>query len=194
MHNQLDRIINLVRKTGDRLVVLDRDNLRKSYVVMDIKEYERLVNCCGLGDWKEDESEAGEDEEDYEGYGDKLWREDEDGEDEDWDFKAEDIFKDQDDEFDNLPDSGEFDFGEPPLVKADDERQPEAKDDFVPIGDIFNEVDNNWEYGTIKQNLKESKKNGGQRRGKWEIAPEIKKTAPADAAAEEDDRYYLETI
>ena len=197
MHNQLDRIIKLVKKTGDRMVVLDHDNPRQSYVVMDIDEYERLVDCCGIGGWKEDEDEDGEDEEDYEGYGDKLWREDR--EDEDWDFKAEDIFKDKADEFGGLADS-ESDFNEPPIIDDEAGRWNEKEEDFTPIDEILAEkqgrqwgktqLDNNSEYGTMEHNSREI---SNKKRGRWEIPLEVKKIKE-EGAPDEEDRYYLETI
>lgn len=41
--NQLDRIIRLVKRTGDRFVILDRDT-DEAMVVMNLNEYEDLLN------------------------------------------------------------------------------------------------------------------------------------------------------
>lgn len=42
-NNQLDRIIRLVKRTGDRFVILDRDT-DEAMVVMNLNEYEDLLN------------------------------------------------------------------------------------------------------------------------------------------------------
>lgn len=186
MQSQLDKIINLVRRTGDRLIVLDRNDSAKSYVVMDIDAYEKLLD----GNFKDNNKEECQDEEDDE---------------EDYDDYEENDFLSDEDELNHLLKEDEFSFREPPLTGSADEYQPAEQDDFVPIGDIFNsaeegrvsadEVDNNWGYGTIEQNIKNHQADGGRRRGRWEIAPEIKGKTPADVNAEaEEDRYYLETI
>jgi len=39
--SELNKIINLIKKTGDRCVVLDSQG--NSYVVMSLKDYERIV-------------------------------------------------------------------------------------------------------------------------------------------------------
>ncbi len=48
MTESLDQILELIKKTGDRCVVIDRAT-QSNYVVMSIKDYEHLV----LGDQKE---------------------------------------------------------------------------------------------------------------------------------------------
>ncbi len=45
MDKQLRRILNLVRKTGDRMVVTDT-NGEDVYVVMGLEQYESLVDSC----------------------------------------------------------------------------------------------------------------------------------------------------
>ena len=49
---QLNRVMNLIRRTGDRCVVLDNEN-SDAMVVMDLDEYERMLDdderpcsCC----------------------------------------------------------------------------------------------------------------------------------------------------
>ncbi|MEK7068166.1 MAG: hypothetical protein AAB956_04165 [Patescibacteria group bacterium] len=193
MGNQLDKIINLVRRTGDRLVVLDRNDSNKSYVVMDIDAYEQLLDGNFINNNK------GED--DYDDDYEENYQEDKDKEDEFW--RAND-------EFSDLPEESEFNYSERSLSdigSVADEYKQEGEDnnDFVPIGDVFNsaeekqvsagEVDNNWGYGTIEQNIKNHQADHGQRRSKWEIAPEIRGKTPVEMNAEtEEDRYYLETI
>jgi hypothetical protein len=43
MNNEIKKVINLVKKTGDRLIVLDPNDTNYTYVVMPLDEYERLV-------------------------------------------------------------------------------------------------------------------------------------------------------
>ena len=43
MNNQLQRILSLVKRTGDRIIVFDPVEAEKSYVVMDIDQYEKLL-------------------------------------------------------------------------------------------------------------------------------------------------------
>ena len=43
MSNQLQKVISLAKKTGDRLIVFDPQNNSDTYVVMPLDEYEKLV-------------------------------------------------------------------------------------------------------------------------------------------------------
>ena len=43
MHNQLQKIINLIKKTGDRIIIFDNANADNSYVIMDYNEYEKQI-------------------------------------------------------------------------------------------------------------------------------------------------------
>ncbi len=43
MQNQLQKAINLAKKTGDRLIVFDAVRLDNAYVVLSLDEYEKLV-------------------------------------------------------------------------------------------------------------------------------------------------------
>jgi len=184
MQRQLERIINLVKKTGDRLVVLDRDNPRKSYVVMDINDYEMLVDGSECHWDHDDESDD---------FHSELWNEnDDDEEDDDWDFKPDNYLPDSLKE-----DNNELDFNEPPIVDLDDaDYEDKKEEDFTPIDEIFaskqgknsrnGALDNNSEYGTIKHNYQE---NTGKKGNRWEISPTVKENEEAD-----EDRYYLETI
>lgn len=43
MQNPLQKVLNLARKTGDRIVVFDNENPENTYVVMDIDEYEKIL-------------------------------------------------------------------------------------------------------------------------------------------------------
>jgi len=59
MHSQLEKILQLAKKTGDRVIVVDRYNLDDSYVVMGFNEYERLIDDFG-DDWEDDYADIGE--------------------------------------------------------------------------------------------------------------------------------------
>jgi len=48
MNDQFKRIIELVRRTGDRLVVTDPEG-REPVVVMDLDEYEAMLEAIGIG-------------------------------------------------------------------------------------------------------------------------------------------------
>ena len=54
MENQLKRIIDLIRRTGDRVVVYDSNNPENSHVVMSFSEYEKMT---ALNDKKDDLTE-----------------------------------------------------------------------------------------------------------------------------------------
>ncbi len=41
--NQLQRAIDLTKKTGDRLIVFDKADSESPYVVMSLDEYEKLA-------------------------------------------------------------------------------------------------------------------------------------------------------
>ncbi len=43
MSNQLQRVINLAKKTGDRVIVFDSVNPENTYVVMGLDEYEKIL-------------------------------------------------------------------------------------------------------------------------------------------------------
>lgn len=43
MYNQLQKVINLVNKTGDRVIVVDSANPENIFVVMGLDEYEKIV-------------------------------------------------------------------------------------------------------------------------------------------------------
>ena len=43
MNNQLQRAMNLARKTGDRIIVIDDINPDNSFVIMDFESYEELA-------------------------------------------------------------------------------------------------------------------------------------------------------
>ncbi|KKP59622.1 MAG: hypothetical protein UR53_C0001G0122 [Candidatus Magasanikbacteria bacterium GW2011_GWC2_34_16] len=77
--NQLDKLMNLLKRTGDRLAVLDKDN-DNVLMMMSIEEYERLLS--GNEAWEElDEGEMLDKvERDI-----ARWREHHDWEDDDYD-------------------------------------------------------------------------------------------------------------
>jgi len=44
MSKQLKQVINLSKKTGDRIIVFDNSEPEDSFVVMTLDQYERLLN------------------------------------------------------------------------------------------------------------------------------------------------------
>lgn len=64
MENHLKRVLSLVRKTGDTMIVVDKDG-QESFVVMDLDQYEMLLDAQFIGeDWDEGmvEEESSEEE------------------------------------------------------------------------------------------------------------------------------------
>lgn len=64
MENHLKRVLSLVRKTGDTMIVVDRDG-EESFVVMDLDQYEMLLDAQFMGeDWDDGmvEEESSEEE------------------------------------------------------------------------------------------------------------------------------------
>lgn len=47
MENHLKRVMALIRKTGDTMIVVDKDG-QESFVVMDLDQYERLLNTPSI--------------------------------------------------------------------------------------------------------------------------------------------------
>ncbi len=43
MNEQLQKVISLIRKTGDRLIIFDRVRPEETYVVMGLKDYENIA-------------------------------------------------------------------------------------------------------------------------------------------------------
>jgi len=43
MSNQLEKLISLSRKTGDRLIVFDPQKTENTYVIMPVEDYEKIV-------------------------------------------------------------------------------------------------------------------------------------------------------
>ena len=44
MSKQLKQVINLSKKTGDRIIVFDNSEPEDSFVVMTLEQYEKLIN------------------------------------------------------------------------------------------------------------------------------------------------------
>ena len=43
MQNQLRKVLDLARKTGDRIIVFDHENSDNTFVVMSLSDYEKLI-------------------------------------------------------------------------------------------------------------------------------------------------------
>lgn len=55
MSAKIDKIINLIEKTGDKCVILEPES-DKSYVIMTFADYEKLISCqSGVKGLTEDE-------------------------------------------------------------------------------------------------------------------------------------------
>jgi len=65
-NNQLNRVMRLVRRTGDRCVVLDNES-DEAVVVLNLDEYERMLDCdenmcsCCDGDCDQNVDDDGDD-------------------------------------------------------------------------------------------------------------------------------------
>ncbi len=44
MDNQLQRAIDLIKKTNDKIIIFDNDKNKTGYVIMDLGEYEKIIN------------------------------------------------------------------------------------------------------------------------------------------------------
>lgn len=63
MENHLKRVLSLVRKTGDTMIVVDKDG-QESFVVMDLDQYEMLLDAQFAGeDWDDGVGEEKAEEE-----------------------------------------------------------------------------------------------------------------------------------
>lgn len=63
MENHLKRVLSLVRKTGDTMIVVDKDG-QESFVVMDLDQYEMLLDAQFMEeDWDDGILEEGVQEE-----------------------------------------------------------------------------------------------------------------------------------
>ncbi len=47
MQDRLERLINLINKTGDKLIVFDPSNPDAAYAIMGVSEYEKLAKTSG---------------------------------------------------------------------------------------------------------------------------------------------------
>lgn len=67
MHSQLQRAINIAKKTGDKLIVIDSREPENSYVLIPFDEYERDLeagncNCCEDEEYYSEDVNDNEDE------------------------------------------------------------------------------------------------------------------------------------
>ena len=164
--NQLQKIFNLINRTGEKMVIFDSQN-NKSYVVLDIDKYERIMDFRELefmDEWEEDE----EDNDNYE---------------EDYVFNGMPGDNVNEDESDDIPEVNMDEFYE----NEDDNDDLMIEEDFLPNNSQYyekeEELDRNYNYGKIDQ--KSSQK-------RWEIPHEVKNTNLDENNNE--DRYYLEHI
>ena len=54
MNFEFEKILDLIQRTGDRVIVFDKFEPSKSYVMMNIDEYERLIEeDCHHESWED---------------------------------------------------------------------------------------------------------------------------------------------
>lgn len=169
MHNHLQRIMRLVRKTGDRVIVTDSNNSEESFVLMSFEDYELLMEDRfeAIGD---EEPAAWEDVEETDGQWAPETLEVED------EWVADSVAGEETRESAAaIEDEGSWQGEIPPeAYEAGNAAQPEEA------------LDNEAGYGTIRTaDNKHPKK-----RKNWQIPPEIKR----GSEAVEEDRYYLENV
>lgn len=168
--NQLQKAINLAKKTGDRLIVFDKAESVSPFVVMSMEEYEKLAlgraEVRGLTEnelvdkinrdiavWKSDSEYTKDLAEDY---------------------RKNKDFTDENDEGDDYCD----------IEDEDDDDEDEWE-----IEDIYKE---DFSSPGLKEMGKNLQKKGGFRKG-WRI-PSDRKKAADEVVGEEEDRQYLEDV
>jgi len=188
MRDQFNKILDLVKKTGDKVIVFDKFDPEKSYVVMDLDSYEMLVddNFCDCEDinWEPEEDF-------YKKY--KDYRDDSLVAPASVNSRNE-FFGDDDDEIFDNPEL----YNKEDVDSVDFEEDNEFEsDDFMPN---FSErsteegcLDNISDYGTMEQSESDFKKNE-EKGGRWSIPSDIKESSTEESAAPDEDRYYLEQI
>jgi hypothetical protein len=167
MQNQLERAINLAKKTGDRLIVFDSVRQDSAFVVMSINEYEKLALS------KNEVRNLTENE-----LLDKInrdiavWKNEQ--------YTKEDMVRKDRDFFSDI--SGKFNINEGKYVKNNLGINP---DYFGVVPDFFITSDNKLSYADATAGKKERSKK------QWRI-PEERKEAAEEVI--EEDRQYLEEI
>jgi len=195
------------------MVVVDKSDPNKSYVVMDINEYEYLIKKDEPwmdGEMDDDNDENWEElEEDFNDHEDFN-----DGEDDNYNSEFSDFSEDDQDmdEFYNQYNQKESKEQAEDIStmsykditpNAGNEGKSPIIDDFYLSDDKFSQfsqekgqkLDNNAEYG--KMNYEFSEEKTDSRSNKWRIPKYIKEAGQPEISAgkgEDDDRYYLETI
>jgi len=200
MQNKFEKILELVKMTGDKMVVVDKDCPDDGYVVMDIREYKQLVEDSRpwLNDdiddeWDDCMDKSWElDEKDIYNEGDISTIDADDGE--DMDDSYDGYMEDEDDD-ENIGITELGDNNEDSYTYNEEIPFPES-DYAINNAEAHTELDNNKEYDNIEHTTKEGKNT--QKLSKWQISEDIKNTgenpSPNSSFSEDDDRYYLETI
>lgn len=171
--NQLNKAINLAKKTGDRLIVFDKAESVNPFVVMGLDEYEKLVighsEVRGLTE-NELLDKINRDI--------AIWK----SEDENIDFNRR--FGGKKDNFGFL---GREDWLEDDYYGDEDENDEDSEKD----DNYNNEFENIYENDFSSPGLKNMRENKGKRI--WSIPSERKKAAE-EVLDEDEDRQYLEEI
>ena len=172
--NQLQKAINLTKKTGDRLIIFDKSESEEPYVVMTLNDYEKLVighsEVRGLTEnelldkinrdiavWKSD-SEISEIGQQTNNFNNKI---------------EGSSIKEENRDFDG--------YTEPENVEDEEEDDIEDmyKDDFSSPG--------------LKEMRKSLTKKGNISKGSWSI-PSERKNAAEEVVDEDEERQYLEEL
>lgn len=166
--NQLQRAINLVKKTGDRLIVFDKAESSSPFVVMSLDEYEKLVighnEVRGLTE-NELLDKINRDV--------AVW-------------KSDNEYNDYDQQINDF--SNEIsDFN----VNNDFEDFEDAENNENEIEDIYKE---DFSSPGLKDMQKSLSKKGNISKNSWSIPSERKKAAEEVVDDDEEDRQYLEEL
>lgn len=168
MHNsQLQKALNLSKKTGDRIIVFDNSESQNPYVVMDLEEYEKLIvghsEVRGLTE-NELLDKINRDI--------AIWKTDSEIKDFSNDFEKNYPKKEAKSIIENKP-----------------EQEIQEEEDGEYIKDIYKD-------DFSSPGLKEMQRNISKRRQNWSIPSDRIKTVESEdeGAKEDEDRQYLEEI
>ncbi len=192
MNRQLQRVINLVKKTGDKLIVVDSNQVDNSaYVVMTIDDYEKILFGINKKQEKAIENLTEKELLDKINRDIALWRaKQEIKEDEDNEILGLDESDDIYGFTDNIDDFDYEDINRDEDIKKFDKHLSEAYNDNHKNKEIQTS-NNEQKESNSKVDKKEKKDDKVNKNKAWTIPEEIKKAAKEVV---EDDEQYLEEI
>jgi hypothetical protein len=176
MQSQLNKALKLAKKTGDRLIVFESPESENAFVIMDLEQYEDLLDCaCG----EECECDCGHDHEGHEDFEPEI---DGDFEDDDYAYK-DDLSREA---------SAKWDYASEVRSLTEEELLDKINRDIALWKESQKEVE-----GDEIEPLKSSENHGEdseteiRNKSKWAIRNDVKENA--DEIIEED-RHYLEEV